>query len=138
MKTTYPNIAKKIVLQRKHPTLCIISLYIMYVTTFYIKIIFHFPKKNNFMMVTPRTERYKNVWGGATYLEIFFFMVVFSTAYIMWICHCNVGKTNRLKQNGNENIWCHQNMNRKKCVYFDNDPSIFYKLLNDLVLSNLS
>ena len=40
----------------------------------------------------------------------------------MWICHCNVGKTNRLKQNGNENIWCHQNMNRKKCVYVDNDP----------------
>ena len=40
----------------------------------------------------------------------------------MWICHCNVGNTNRLKQNGNDNIWCHQNMNRKKCVYFDNDP----------------
>jgi hypothetical protein len=41
----------------------------------------------------------------------------------MWICHCNEGKTNRLKPNGNENIWCHQNMNRKKCVYFDNDPN---------------
>ena len=37
--TTYPNIVKKkLVLQRKYPTLCIISLYIMYVTTFYIKI----------------------------------------------------------------------------------------------------
>ena len=51
---------KKLVLQRKYPKLCIISLYIMYVTTYYIKIIFHFPKKNNFMLVTPRTERY---WG---------------------------------------------------------------------------
>jgi hypothetical protein len=33
----------------------------MYVATFYIKIIFHFPKKNNFMLVTPRTERYEGV-----------------------------------------------------------------------------
>ena len=49
---------KKLVLQRKYPTLRIISLYIMYVTTFYIQIIFHFPKKNNLMLVTPRTERY--------------------------------------------------------------------------------
>ena len=49
---------KKLVLQIKYPTLCIISLYIMYVTTFYIKNIFHFPKKNNFMLVTTRTERY--------------------------------------------------------------------------------
>ena len=40
----------------------------------------------------------------------------------MQMCHCNVRKTNRLKQNGNENMWCHQNMNRKECVYFDNDP----------------
>jgi hypothetical protein len=39
------------------------------------------------------------------------------------IRHCNIGKTNSLKQNGNENIWCHQNMNRKKCMYFDNDLS---------------
>jgi hypothetical protein len=62
------------------------------------------------------------VWGGATYLEIFFSSWWFSRLHIMWICHCNVEKTNRLKQNGNENIWCHQNMNRKKCVYFDNDP----------------
>jgi hypothetical protein len=46
----------------------------------------------------------------------------FSWLHIMWICHCNVGKTDRLKQNGNEHIWCHQNMNRKKCMYFDNDP----------------
>jgi hypothetical protein len=52
---------KKIVLQRKYPTLSIISLNIMYVTTFYIKIILHFPKKNNFMLVTPRTERYEGV-----------------------------------------------------------------------------
>jgi len=57
--TTYPNIVKKkLVLQRKYLSLCIISLYIMCVTTFYIQIIFHFPKKNNFMSVTPRTERY--------------------------------------------------------------------------------
>ena len=41
-------------------------------TTFYIKIIFHFPKKNNFMLVTPR---------GATYLELFFSVVVFPTVY---------------------------------------------------------
>jgi hypothetical protein len=60
--TTYPNIVeKKLVLQRKYPKLCIISLYIMYVTTFYIKNIFHFPKKNNFMLVAPRTERYEGV-----------------------------------------------------------------------------
>jgi hypothetical protein len=65
------------VLQRKYPTLCMISLYIMYVTTFYIKIIFHFPKKNNFVGNTTDW----NVWGGDTYLEIFFFMVVFPTAY---------------------------------------------------------
>jgi hypothetical protein len=58
---TYLNIVKKMVLQRKYPKLCIISLYIMYVTTFYITIIFHFPKRNNFMLVTPRTERYEGV-----------------------------------------------------------------------------
>ena len=52
---------EKIVFQRKYPTLCVISLYIMYVTTFYIKNIFHFPKKNNFMLVTPRTEMYEGV-----------------------------------------------------------------------------
>ena len=118
---------KKIVLQRKYPTLCIISLYIMYVTTFYIKIICQFSKKNNFMLVTPRTERYE---GGATYLEIFFSWW-FSRLHIMWICHCNVGKTNRLKQNGKENIWCHQNMKRKKCVYFDNDPDILNIAVDD-------
>ena len=39
------------------------------------KNIFHFPKKNNFMLVTPRTERYE---GGATYLEKKTFMEVFS------------------------------------------------------------
>jgi hypothetical protein len=36
---------KKLVLQRKYPKLCIISLYIMYVTNFYIKIIFIFLKR---------------------------------------------------------------------------------------------
>jgi hypothetical protein len=46
---------------KKYPTLCMISLYIMYVITFNIKIIFHFPKKNNFMLVTPRTEMYEGV-----------------------------------------------------------------------------
>ena len=51
----------KLVLQRKYPKLCIFSLYIIYVTTFYINNIFHFPKKNNFMLVTPRTERYEGV-----------------------------------------------------------------------------
>ena len=30
-------------------------------TTFDIKIIIYFPAKNNFMLVTPRTERYKGV-----------------------------------------------------------------------------
>jgi hypothetical protein len=110
---------KKIVLQRKYPTLCIISLYNMYVTTFYTKIIFHFPKK--ILFYVGNTTDWK-VWRGATYLEIFFSWW-FSRLHIMWICHCNVGKTNRLKQNWNENIWCHQNMNRKKCVYFDNDPN---------------
>jgi hypothetical protein len=35
--------------------------------------IFHFPAKNNFMLVTQRTERY----GGETYLVIIFVMVVF-------------------------------------------------------------
>ena len=52
---------KKLVLQRKYPKLCIISLYIMYVTTFYLKIIFHFPKKNNFMLVVFPTAYYVNV-----------------------------------------------------------------------------
>ena len=68
--TTYPNtVEKKLVLQRKYPKLCIISLYIMYVTTCYIKNIFHFPKKNNFV---GNTTDWK-VLGGATYLEILFF-----------------------------------------------------------------
>ena len=44
--TTYPNIVeKKLVLQRKYPKLCIISLYIMYVTTFYKKLFFIFLKR---------------------------------------------------------------------------------------------
>ena len=61
--TKYPNSVgkKKLVLQRKYHRLCIISLYIMYVTNFYIKFIFHFPKKNNCMLTTPRTERYEGV-----------------------------------------------------------------------------
>ena len=61
--TKYQNIVreKKLVLQRKYHKLCIISLYIMYVTTFYIKFIFHFPKNNTFMLTTPRTERYEGV-----------------------------------------------------------------------------
>jgi len=33
----------------------------MYLTTFYVKIIIYFPAKNNFMLVTPRTERYAGV-----------------------------------------------------------------------------
>ena len=57
--TTYLNIVKKIVLQRKYPTLCMISLYVNQFLTS--KIIFHFPKKNNFMLVTPRTEMYEGV-----------------------------------------------------------------------------
>jgi hypothetical protein len=44
--TTYPNIVeKKLVLQRKYPKLCIISLYIMYVTNFYKKLFFIFLKR---------------------------------------------------------------------------------------------
>ena len=49
----------------------------MYVTTFYIKINFHFPKKNNFMLATPRTERYE----GVLHIKKKKFMVVFPTAY---------------------------------------------------------
>jgi hypothetical protein len=52
------------------------------------------------------------IWGGATYLEIFLSWW-FSRLHIMWIYHCNVGKTKRLKKNVKENIWCHQKMNRK-------------------------
>jgi hypothetical protein len=37
---------------------------------------------NNFMLVTLYTDW--KVWGGATYLEISFVMVVFSTAY--YVC----------------------------------------------------
>jgi hypothetical protein len=37
-------------------------------------------------------------------------------------------------QNGNENIWCHQNMNRKKWMYFDNDPSLILAVLSCLGL----
>jgi hypothetical protein len=41
--TTYPNIVeKKLVLQRKYHKLCIITLYIMYVTTFHITKYFSF------------------------------------------------------------------------------------------------
>ena len=33
----------------------------MYLATFYINIIIYFPAKNNFMLVTRRTERYEGV-----------------------------------------------------------------------------
>jgi len=33
----------------------------MYLTTFDIKIIIYFQAKNNFMLVTPQTERYEGV-----------------------------------------------------------------------------
>jgi hypothetical protein len=52
----HANIVTKMVLQRKYPKLCIMYLYIMYVTTFYIQIIFHFPKKNNFMLINAATK----------------------------------------------------------------------------------
>jgi hypothetical protein len=38
---------------------------------------FRFPKKNNFMLVAPRTERYE----GVLHIYNFCFMVVFPTAY---------------------------------------------------------
>jgi hypothetical protein len=49
-------------------------------------------------------------------------MVNFPTAYYVNISLYNVGKTKQLKENVKENTWCHQKMNRKKYVYFDNDP----------------
>ena len=36
-------------------------MYIIYLTTFDIRIIIYFPAKNNFMLVTPQTERYEGV-----------------------------------------------------------------------------
>jgi hypothetical protein len=109
---------KKIELHRKYPKLWIIFLYIMYLTTFDINIIIYFQAKNNFMLVTPQTERYE----GVQHILNFFLSWWFPRLHIMWIYHCNVGKTKQLKKNVKENIWCHQKMNRKKCVYFDNDP----------------
>jgi hypothetical protein len=53
-------------------------LYIMYVTIFYIQIIFHFHKKETFYV--GNTTDWK-VWGDATYLEILFFMEVFPTEF---------------------------------------------------------
>jgi hypothetical protein len=43
--------------------------------------------------------------------------------HIMWLYHCNVGKTKRVKKNMKGNIWRHQKLNKEKYVYFDNDPS---------------
>jgi hypothetical protein len=34
---------------------------ILYLTTFDIKIIIYFPAKNNFMLITPQTEKYEGV-----------------------------------------------------------------------------
>ena len=51
----------------------------MYLTSFNINIIIYFPAKNNFMLVTPRTERYE--WVQHILIEIIFVMVVFTTAY---------------------------------------------------------
>ena len=52
----------------------------MYLTTFYIlTLFFHFPAKNNFMLVTQRTERY----GGETYLEIIFCHGGFPRLHVM-------------------------------------------------------
>ena len=36
-------------------------MHIIYLTTFDIKILIYFPAKNNFMLVTPRTERYEGM-----------------------------------------------------------------------------
>ena len=36
-------------------------MYIIYLITFDIRIIIYFPAKNNFMLVTPRTEMYDEV-----------------------------------------------------------------------------
>jgi hypothetical protein len=118
--TTFPNIMrKKIKHQRKYPKLWIFSLYIIYLTTFDIKIIIYFPAKNNCMLVTPRTERYE----GVQHILKKKLSWWFSRLHIMWIYHCNVGKTKRLKKNTKETIWCHQKMNRKKYMYFDNNSS---------------
>ena len=67
------------------------------------------------MFVTPRTETYE----GMQHTLKSYIMVV----HIMWLYHCNVGKTKRVKKNMKENIWRHQKLNKEKYVYFDNDPS---------------
>jgi hypothetical protein len=54
------------------------------------------------------------VWGGATYFLSWWLSRL--RIISMWIYHCNVGKTKRLKKNMKEHIWYHQNMNRKKYV----------------------
>ena len=56
--TTYPNIVKKTSAPKKISYI-MHNFPVYYVCNhFYIKIIFHFPKKNNFMLATPQTERY--------------------------------------------------------------------------------
>ena len=73
----------------------------------------------NCMLVTPRTERYE----GVQHILKNKLSWWFSRLHIMWIYHCNVGKTKRLKKNTKETIWCHQKMNRKRYMYFDNNSS---------------
>ena len=119
---------EKIEPQRKNRKLWIIFLYIMYLTTFDIKIIIHFQAKNNFMLVTSWTERYEEVQHILKYILSW----CFRRLHIMWIYHCNVIKTNQLKKNVEENIWCHQKMNRKKYWYFDNDPYAYMSTLVSL------
>jgi hypothetical protein len=61
--TTYPNIVKKNSAP-KNISYTMHNFPVYYVPVcnhFYVKIIFHFPKKNNLMLVTPRTERYEGV-----------------------------------------------------------------------------
>ena len=125
--TTIPNIVKKKTeLQRKYPKLWTIFLYIIYLTTFDIKNIIYFPAKNNFILVT-RMRGCNISWN-------MFLSWLFPRLHIMWIYHCNVGKTKRQKKNVKENIWCHQKMNSKKYVYFDNDPYIWSSANNGFVV----
>jgi hypothetical protein len=58
--TTFQNIVKKIELQRNILSYESFSC-ILYLTTFDIKIIIYFPAKNNFMLITPQTEKYEGV-----------------------------------------------------------------------------
>ena len=59
--TTYPNIVKETSAPKKISYI-MHNFPVYYVCNhFYIKNIFHFPKKNNFMLVTPRTEKIHNL-----------------------------------------------------------------------------